>query len=134
MRATPIMFLITVLTLAVSAARADDQATAYDPKTAFAESDKNGDGVIDHRELYERVVDVFYRADANKDGFLSVEEFYQLPFPGDFKGGDRDGDGRVSLREFVRLREQDFDAADTDQDEVLSLEEVITVYEGKKKK
>jgi len=134
MRLIATSLVIVGFLLALTPAQAQGPAKTYDPRTAFAEADKNGDGEIDHEEMYERIVEVFYFADANKDGYLSVEEFKQFPLPDDFRRADTNGDGRISLREYMRLREQDFEAADKDHDEVLSLDEVITAYEGKKKK
>ena len=106
----------------------------YDPRAAFAETDKDHDGVIDHEEFQERIVDVFYSADANKDGFLDATELKQLVFADDFAVDDRDHDGRVSMREFLRVRFLDFTSADTDGDGVLSVDEVVIAYEGKKRR
>jgi len=128
---TRIVSVIAGFALVVSPARAGDQANKYDPRAAFAEADTNHDGAIDHEEFHERIVEVFYGADANKDGFLDARELKQLAFPEDFTADDKDHDGRVSMREFLRVRFLDFTSADTD-DGVLSLDEVIVAYEGKK--
>jgi len=130
------ILLVSALLVLVGGTPAHSQATPrtpYDPKAVFAEADKNGDGQIDIGELHDRLVEVFYNTDTNKDGFLSVEEFNRLPYPEGFKVADRDGDGRISLKEFVEIRFHQFEAADTNHDGQLSLEEVIIVYEGRKK-
>ena len=130
----PISILLVTATLVLAiGARAESQQTPYDPKAAFAATDKNGDGEIDLAEFHDRLVEVFFSADTNKDGFLSPDEYKQLVFSGDFKEADINGDGRVSLHEFVSLRYQQFQEADTNHDGALSIEEVVTVYERQKK-
>jgi len=122
-----------LLTIAVSAgvAYGADQARPYDIKTAFAESDTNGDGEIDLCEFRSRLVEVFYRADTNKDGFLDRAEYERLPFSGDFKEADIDGNGKITLHDFVAARYRQFVDADTNRDGALSLQEVRAAYEGK---
>jgi Ca2+-binding EF-hand superfamily protein len=130
--------LLPSLLLAISVAaftgvaRAGDQQKPYDVKAAFAEADTNGDGEIDLCEFHERVVEVFYNADTNKDGFLSPDEYARLPFSGDFKDADHAGKGRISLHDFVAVRYRQFVEADTNHDGALSLEEVVAAYEGRK--
>ena len=131
---TPALLIALTCALAAGPARAADAPAAPRPdaRGAFAETDRNGDGVIDHEEYQERLVEVFYFADANKDGTLDAVELKALVFPDDFRTDDRNADGRVSLREFLRVRFHDYDAADTDHDGVLTVEEVVVTYEGKR--
>ena len=133
MRRSIVLLFAGTLSLFALAARAEESVNRYDPKAAFAETDTNKDGVIDRGEFNTRIVEVFYFADVDKNGFLSPEEQKRLAFPEDFKEDDKDADGRISLREFLRVRFKDFDAADTDHDGVLSLEEVTAAYEGRRK-
>src|SRR5262245_1156363 len=128
MRTSATLILAIGLTVAAARAMADEAATKYDPRAAFAEADKNHDGSVDHEEFQLRMVEIFYSADRNKDGFLDAEELKQLAFPDDFTADDKDKDGRVSLREFLRVRFRDYDEADTDHDGELSLEEVIAAF------
>ena len=132
MRAITVLVVAAGIALAGVLVHADDAAKKSDPRAAFAESDLNHDGSIDHGEFQTRMVEVFYFADVNKDGFLDPSELKRLAFPEDFTDDDKDRDGRVSMREFLRVRFHDFDLADTNHDGELSLEEVVTVYEGKK--
>jgi Ca2+-binding EF-hand superfamily protein len=128
MRPTP-MLIIAAALATCSPASADDSAKKYDPRAAFAESDTNHDGVVDHEEFQERIIEVFYHADTNKDGVLDAVELKQLTFPDDFK---KDPAGRVTLREFLRVRFRDYDVTDKDHDGVLSLDEVVAMYEVKR--
>jgi len=129
----PLLLLAISVAAFTYAARAGDQQTPYDVKAAFTETDTNGDGEIDLCEFHARVVEVFYSADTNKDGFLSPEEYARLPFSGDFKDADPAGRGRISLHDFIAARYRQFVEADTNHDGALSLEEVVAAYEGRKK-
>jgi len=131
MRAISVL-VVAGIVLAVVPVLADDAARKDDPRAAFAESDLNRDRVIDRGEFQTRMVEVFYAADVNKDGFLDPTELKRLAFPEDFTDDDKDRDGRVSMHEFLRVRFHDFDLADTNHDGELSLEEVVAAYEGKK--
>ena len=138
MRPRPIATLLLIAMLVLASgpparSQVTPRATPYDAKAAFAETDKNGDGQIDVGEFHDRLVEVFYSADTNKDGFLSVEEFNRIPYPEGFKEADENGDGKISLKEFVHVRFRQFEDADTNHDGELSLDEVIVVFEGRKK-
>jgi len=128
------LVLASTTPILTSGAWAAEQGKPYDPRAAFAETDTTKDGAIDLEEFHVRLVEIFYSADTNKEGFLSVDEYGRLPFSGAFKDADANGDGRVSLPEFVRIRFQQFEAADTNHDGELSLDEVVISYEGRKPK
>jgi len=132
MRTIYALILAAALVAAGSAALAAD-ANPTDPRQAFKETDTNGDGLVDHQEYHVRIVEVFYFADANKDGFLDPNELTALAFPEDFKDDDKDANGRVSLREFLRVRFADFPKVDKDGDGMLSVDEVVEASEGKSK-
>lgn len=133
MRLTVTLILTAGLLAACPVTRAADQARKHDPRAAFAETDTNRDGAVDHEEFHLRIVEIFFLADANRDGFLDATELKGLAFPDDFTEDDKDRNGRVSMREFLRVRFDDFDAADTDDDRMLSLDEVVVAYEGKRR-
>lgn len=133
MRVAAILIVATGIALVASRARADDAARKHDPRAAFAETDTNHDGFVDHEEFHLRITEVFYSADGNKDGFLDPKELKQLAFPDDFTAHDKDENGRVSMHEFLRVRFKDYDAADQNHDGVLSLDEVVAAFEGKKR-
>jgi Ca2+-binding EF-hand superfamily protein len=130
MLAVAIVFATAALGLSASPTPPDPK---HDPRVAFAETDLNHDGVVDHEEYQRRITEVFFSADANKDGFLDPTELKQLAFPDDFTATDKDKNGRLSLHEFLRVRFHDFEVADRNDDGVLSLEEVVEAFEGRKR-
>ena len=132
MRTIPVWILLAATLAFAGGAQAQDPPTPHDPRAAFRETDKNGDGQIDRQEFADRIIDVFYIADSNKDGVLVVEEYARLPYSGAFKSADSTGDGRLSMHEFERIRFSQFDEADTNRDGTLSVNEVVAVYEGTK--
>jgi Ca2+-binding EF-hand superfamily protein len=132
-RLLPSLLLVISVAVLAGVARAGDAQKPYDVKGAFAETDTNSDGEIDLCEFHARVVEVFYSADTNKDGFLSPEEYRRLPFSGDFKDADLHGSGRISLHDFIAVRYRQFVEADSNRDGALSLDEIVAAYEGGKK-
>ena len=124
----------SLVLLGAFAVRAQE-APAYDVKKAFAETDKNGDGAIEIDEFHERLVDVFFLGDVDKDGFLSEEEFVKVVvIKEDFAIVDKNGDGKVSKNEFVSARLPIFIAMDADKDGELSIVEVTAGFEGRAQK
>jgi EF hand len=97
-------------------------ARAAEQGEDFAITDRNSDGFIDRGEFYERMVEQFFFADANRDGKLVPAELPGVPSEV-FKGADRDGDGALSLPEFTEAREADFEHADANRDGLLSRDE-----------
>ena len=130
----PCIWTVTaVLLLAISTPAPGQEAATYDPRVAFAETDTNQDGVIDHAEFQNRLDEVFFSADTDKNGFLDPTELKRLAFPEDFREDDKDADGRVSMHEFLRVRFHDFTKADQNDDGVLELDEVIAAFEGRRR-
>jgi len=137
MRTTSILIVAAAVALTGLASRAADAPAThdpkYDPRAAFEQTDTNHDGVVDHEEFQQRLTDVYFGADVNKDGFLDPKELTALSFPEDFTTDDKDKDGRVSMHEFFRVRFRSFEDADLDDDGVLSREEVIAAFEKRKR-
>lgn len=124
--------LTAALALLAAAAAAAAQAAEprYEPRAAFAESDTSRDEVVDHGEFVTRMTDVFYEADADKNGVLTPEEAKRtLTVTENVRGADSNGDGKLTLHEFMRARLRDYDQADKNANGVLELDEVIDVYE-----
>lgn len=108
-------------------ARAEEPAPKYTPTTAFEETDTNKDGKIDGQELHERLIEVFYAADVDRDGTLNEVEFGQaIMIPENFPVVDSNADGKASLHEFVRERVEKWRAIDINDDELLTLDEVTS--------
>ena len=115
--------LVMVLGLVVLTAADHGSASAEEAARSFSESDRNGDGTVDRREMERRALQVFSFADNDKDAYLSRDEYGSLVLDEPLSAADADRDGRVSTREFVALRQREFDAADKNQDGVMSQEE-----------
>jgi Ca2+-binding EF-hand superfamily protein len=119
-----------LLLLAAAAAFAEDAGPSYDARTAFAETDQNGDLRVDRAEFHHRMVEIFFHGDRDKDGYMTNAELAgAVEFPKDFEKADRDADGRISLYEFIQVRFATFDEVDTDRDGLLSVEEVVEAFE-----
>ena len=131
MKRSTAFIAFSLLVLAAFPARAQE-APAYDVKKAFAETDKNGDGEIEIDEFHERLVDIFFLGDVDKDGFLSEQEFMAVVvIKEDFAKVDKNGDGKVSMQELVSARLPLFIAIDTDKSGTLSLAEVEAAAAGR---
>jgi Ca2+-binding EF-hand superfamily protein len=127
--------LAVSLALGAVAALAEQTPNTHDPRQAYAEADRNRDGRIDREEFHQRMVEIFFHGDRDKDGYMTQAELEAtVVFPEDFKAADRDENGRISLHEFMRVRFYTFDEVDLDRDGALSVEEVVGAYEGKKAK
>ena len=108
------------------------EAPTYDPRTAFAETDTNHDAYVDNEEFVLRITEVFFEADTDKDGFLSLSEIHAaLVRPEELTSTDSNQDAKLSLHEFRRVRLLDFEQADTNDDGLLSLQEVIDASQKK---
>jgi Ca2+-binding EF-hand superfamily protein len=71
------------------------RASAEDIRESFEETDLDHNGVIDRQEYRRRMVEVFYFADKNKDGVVTIEELRAVgPVdPQNFRAADKRGDG-----------------------------------------
>lgn len=126
MRAGASLFLSSLAVGCLLALATVHQAGAQAAGQSFSTSDLDKDGRIDRAEYQRRMVEVFYFADRNKDGVVTIEEIAAIETVDEkaFKAADRDGNGKLSVNEFVAYRVIQFDEADTNKDGVLTVEEV----------
>ena len=100
------------------------QATlAAGDRSAFDETDRDGDGSIDHEEYRLRMVETFYFLDENGDGYLVIKEVPGISEK-DFADADENGDRRFDMNEFLVIRFLGFTAADSNGDGALGRGEV----------
>ena len=126
MRRGPLVLLLSVAVGCLLTLATMFPADAQVSSNSFATTDLDKNGKIDRAEYQRRMVEVFYFADRNKDGVVTIEEFVAIE-PLDekaFKAADRDGDGKLTVNEFVAYRMIQFDEADRNKDGVLTVEEV----------
>ncbi len=114
--------------LLLVAAASPNSARGQEEGEPFGLTDYDKNGRIDRQEYQKRMVDVFYFADRNKDGVVTVEELAVIETVDEkaFRAADKNGDGRLTVEEFVAYRMIDFDAADKNNDGVLTYDEVQT--------
>jgi len=103
------------------------RALESNPDVAHQQADTNGDGGVDHAEFQARMIEVFYFADGDRDGYLVGIEIARTGRENP-AAGDSNGDGRITLKEFLDEAFDRFEAADTNDDELLSVEEVRAAY------
>jgi hypothetical protein len=112
-----ILFAV-LATCGISLAQAAGATTS-----SFANSDHDGNGVVDIEEYRARMIEIFVSLDGNGDGYLVVADVpdgHKEVFP----AADANGDGRLALREYLVFIMPRFWKADYDGDNVLSLPKV----------
>ncbi len=124
---TPAAFL-TLALLTPGFAWADEIPAPHDPRAAHAAADENHDGELDREEFHHRMVQIFYLADTDRDGFVIVGQLKAFDEDRLFSGADRDSDAKLSLKEFVDARFDNFRNADTNSDGTLSVQEVVDAF------
>jgi len=120
--------LVASFLLAPALGWTDEIPASHDPRAAHAATDQNRDGEIDRDEFEQRIVQVFYFADVDKDGFVTFGQLMVFDEARLFETADLDGDSRLSLSEFLNARAGNFRDADTDRSDTLSVEEVVAEF------
>ena len=135
MKTTKYIFLL----LAIASLFAADTAWAKEWQSMNSEeildiTDLNGDDRIDIEEYRNRITDVYFFLDANKDGKLTVVEIQKsIPNidPAVIDNADVNGDTIITIYEFRYVLYKDFDAQDKNQDGRLDKQEMKTMMEDK---
>ncbi len=124
MRYASVLLATAAVCLSLGAVSPGVRAQSEGEPFSLTDIDKNGR--IDRQEYQKRMVEVFYFADRNKDGFVTVEELAAIEEvdTAAFAAADVNHDGKLTEDEFVAYRMVDFDAADKNKDGVLTYEEV----------
>ena len=124
MKYSAILLLAAAVVIAASSLGATDQR--MDAAATMAITDKNGDDRIDREEYNQRMTDVFFLADTNKDGSLTIAEMQAATNvdPQAFKMADKDGSQSLSLQEYLDALDKDFDVADRNHDGTVDMKEL----------
>lgn len=116
------IFLIVAAMIAAGPALAQTQLS---PDAMLASSDANGDSVITRAEFRQARLQRFEKADRNRDGAVSRDDFKRLArFRPDvvkrlnnlIAEADANGDGRVTRDEISKAPTPIFDRADANRD------------------
>ncbi len=117
--------LLMLALLAPAAGWTDEMPPPHDPRAAHAATDLNHNGEINREEFEQRMIHIFYFADVDKDGFVTLGQLTVFDEALLFETADADSDSRISLSEFLVVRFENFREADTDGSDSLSVEEVV---------
>ncbi len=120
--------LLAFFLLMPPSAWTDEVPPPHDPRAAHAATDQNHDGEIDRDEFEQRIIQVFYFVDTDKDGFVTIGQLTVFDEALLFETADLDGDSRLSLPEFLDARFENYRRADTDRSDTLSIEEVVAAF------
>jgi Ca2+-binding EF-hand superfamily protein len=120
--------LLTLFLLAPASGWGDEIPRPHDPRAAHAATDRNHNGEIEREEFEQRMIHIFYFADVDKDGFVTIGQLAVFDEALLFETADLDDDARISLSEFLVVRFEDFREADTDGSDTLSVEEIVEAF------
>ena len=118
-----LLLIVTVMIATVSASAAGQR---MDAAATMAITDKNGDERIDREEYHQRMTEVFFFADEDKDGNLTITEIQAVEAvdPQAFHSADTDGSNSLSLNEYLYALHKDFEGADRNSDGTIDMQEL----------
>jgi hypothetical protein len=135
MKTTKYIFLFLAIISLIAADTAwSDAKQSMNSEEIMGITDLNGDDRIDIEEYRNRITDVYFFLDANKDGKLTVVEIQKsIPNidPAVIDNADVNGDTIITIYEFRYVLYKDFDAQDKNQDGRLDKQEMKTMMEDK---
>ena len=120
--------LLALVLFAPAAGWTDEIPPPHDPRAAHAATDRDHNGEIDRGEFEQRIIQIFYFADVDKDGFVTIGQLTVFDEALIFETADLDNDSRISLSEFLVVRFENFREAYTDGSDTLSVEEVVEAF------
>jgi len=129
MKKVALWLLIVPVMISDAAFSAD--ISRMDAAATMAISDKNGDNRIDREEYHQRMTEVFFFIDTDKDGNITISEIQAVEKvdPQRFGAADRNGDHTLSIYEYLYALHNDFEAADKNSDGTLDMEELRLMVE-----
>ena len=120
--------LLMLALLAPASGWADELRPPHDPRAAHAATDRDHNGEIDRDEFEQRMIHIFYFADVDRDGYVTIGQLTVFDEALLFDTADVDSDSRISLSEFLVVRFENFREADTDGSDSLSVDEIVEAF------
>jgi len=128
------IFVLAIVSLVAANTAWSEAKQSMNTKAIMDLTDLDGDEKIGLEEYRDRVTDVYFFLDADKDGKLTVVEI-QRSFPGldaaVIDKADVNGDTVITIYEFRYVLYKDFDAMDKNKDGSLDQQEMKTAMEAK---
>jgi hypothetical protein len=129
-----IVFVLAIVSLVAVNTAWSEANQSVDSEGIMDITDLDGDDRIDLEEYRDRITDVYFFLDANKDGKLTVVEI-QRSFPNldpaVIDNADVNGDTIITIYEFRYVLYKDFDMMDKNNDGSLDKQEMKTAVEEK---
>ena len=127
-----IVLALTIFSLVVVNTAWSEAKPPMDSAGIMTTADLNGDNRIDLEEYRDRITDVYFFMDANKDGKLTVVEI-QKSYPSldsdVIDNTDVNADTVITIYEFRYVLYKDFEVMDRNKDGSLDQEEIKSAME-----
>jgi hypothetical protein len=126
--------VLSILCLVVTGTAWSETKQSLNSEGIMQITDINGDDRIDLEEYRDRITDVYFFLDTDKDGKLTVIEIqrsYPNLDPAVIGKADADGDTVITIYEFRYVLYKDFEVMDKNRDGSLDKQEMETTLEEK---